>query len=243
VWVGSSDLKSLFPRLFSLSLNQGQAVGDVGVWSNSEWRWSLTWRRAIFVWESSMEADLFTLLSGEPMKRNDADVQVWGKEVPGLFSVNSAYECLAKQSRGPQSKVFKLLWKAKAFPNVIATAWRVLLGRIPTRVCLSRRRVMMDSTLCAMCQVKEESCQHPFLECKCAQRVWSLCFKWIGISFVQQNDLNFHFLSFYLSKASNKQNLVWKGVWASIIRCIWDQRNLIVFKQGLLDAEEVFQKA
>ena len=45
VWVGSSDLKSLFPRLFSLSLNHGQTVGEVGVWINSDWRWRLTWRR------------------------------------------------------------------------------------------------------------------------------------------------------------------------------------------------------
>jgi len=136
-----------------------------------------------------------------------------------------------------------LLWKTKAFPNVIVTAWRVLLDRIPTRVSLSRKGLMMESTLCAMCLHKEESCQHIFLECKYTQRVWSLCFKWIGISFVQQNDLNLHFMSFYLSNASKKLNLVWKGVWASVIRCIWDQWNLIVFKKGLVDAEEVFQKA
>ena len=86
------------------------------------------------------------------------DVLLWGKEVPGLFSVNNAYERLDKQSRGTQSEVFNLLWKAKAFPNVVTTTWRVLLDRIPTRVCLSRRGVMMDTTLCAMCQVKEESC-------------------------------------------------------------------------------------
>ena len=101
----------------------------------------------------------------------------------------------------------------------------------------------MNSTLCAMYQLKEESCQHLFLECKHAQWVWSMCFKWICVSFVQLNDLNMHFLSFHLSQASNKQNLVWKGVWATVIKCIWDQRNLIVFKQGVEDAEEVFQKA
>jgi len=42
---------------------------------------------------------------------------------------------------------------------------------------------------------------------------------------------------------SYKQNLVWKGVWAAIVRCIWDHRNLVVFKQGVVDAEEMFQKA
>ena len=30
VWVGSSNLKTLFPRLYSLSLNQGQRVEEVG---------------------------------------------------------------------------------------------------------------------------------------------------------------------------------------------------------------------
>ena len=91
VWVGSIDLiKSMFPRLYSMSFNQGQTVDEVGVWVNSEWRWSLRWRRTRFEWESSMEADLFTLLIGPLMKMNVKDVQVWGKEVPGLFFVNSA---------------------------------------------------------------------------------------------------------------------------------------------------------
>ncbi|XP_068504370.1 uncharacterized protein [Phaseolus vulgaris] len=103
-------------------LYKEQTVGEVGLWINSDWRWRLRWRRARFEWESSLEADLFTLLSGALMRRNDVDVQVWGKEEPGLFSVNSAYECLAKQSRGTQSDVLNLLWKTKAFPNVIVTA-------------------------------------------------------------------------------------------------------------------------
>ena len=77
------------------------------------------------------------LLNGANMKENVKDVQVWGKEVTRLFSVNSAYDCLDKQSRGPCLEVFKLLWKAKAFPNVVTTAWRVLLGRIPTMMNLS----------------------------------------------------------------------------------------------------------
>ncbi|XP_068484993.1 uncharacterized protein [Phaseolus vulgaris] len=124
VWVGSVDLKSLFPRLYSLSLNQGQTVGELGEWIDSEWRWRMRWKRDRFEWESSLERDLIALLSGVTLKKNVQDIQVWGKEVPGLFSVNSAYECLAKHDRGNQSEVYKLLWKVKAFPNVVVTAWR-----------------------------------------------------------------------------------------------------------------------
>ena len=85
--------------------------------------------------------------------------------------MNSAYECLAKQGRGPHLDVFKYLWKAKAFPCVVTTVWRVLMNSLPTRECLSRRGVMMNTTLCALCQIKDESYQHLFLECKHAMCV------------------------------------------------------------------------
>ena len=142
-------------------------------------------------------------------------------------------------------EAFKLLWKAKAFPNVTTTEWRSLLGRLPIRECFNRRGVALESTLCVLCQDKIKSYQHLFgiwcgFVCVC---VWALCYKWIGILFVQHNDLKSHFESFFLTQASNKQNMVWKGIWAAIVRCIWEHRNSVVFKQGVVDAEEVFQKA
>jgi len=101
----------------------------------------------------------------------------------------------------------------------------------------------MNSIVCVLCQAKEESCQHLFIECKYAQQIWSLCLKWLGILFVQHNDIKDHFVSFHIAQASSKQNLVLKGVWAAIVRCIWDQRNSILFRQGVVDAEEILQMA
>jgi len=101
----------------------------------------------------------------------------------------------------------------------------------------------MESTSCVLCQTKAESCQHLFLEWDVVVRVWALCYRRIGILLVQHNVLKNHFESFTLIQASNKQNMVWKGIWAAIVRCIWEHRNLVVFKQGVVDAEEVFQQA
>ena len=241
-WFGSTDFKTLFPRLFSLSLNKGQKVGEVGEWINSVWRWRLRWRRDKFVWESDLEQELILLLSRVTLKYNVSDIQVWGKEEPGQFSVTSTYEILSNQVRGHQSEVYKLLWKAKAFPNAVVTAWRVLLDKLPTRVNLNKRRVQLNSMVCPLCQHEEESSQHLFMECCHAQKVWSMCFRWLDISFVQQNDLKSHFLSFHMFQVSNNQNLIWKGVWVAVVICIWDQRNQIIFKQGVVDAEEIFQK-
>ena len=101
---------------------------------------------------------------------------------------------------------------------------------------------MLNNALCALCQVNVESCQHLFLECKHAMSVWFMCFRWVGILFVQHNDVKTHFENFHLFQISNKQNMVWKGIWTTVVRCIWDQRNTVVFKQGVVDMEEIFQK-
>ncbi len=93
------------------------------------------------------------------------------------------------------------------------------------------------------CRVADESAQHIFMTCLVAQRIWGLCLRWMGIVSVQHKDLLIHFESFHLIHLNNKQNQVWKGLWVAIIRSIWDQRNLIVFKQGIPDAEEVFHSA
>jgi len=52
-----------------------------------------------------------------------------------------------------------------------------------------------------------------------------------------------HFESFHLVHLNHKQNQVWKGVWIAVIRSIWEQRNLVVFKQGVVDAEDIFHLA
>ena len=241
-WAGNISLKTLFPRLYSISLNQGQKVEEVGSWVDSVWEWKHRWRRVRFEWESMLESDLAMHLSRVRLSRDQEDIRVWGFDDLGLFSVNSAYECIAHPTRSSQNDVFSYLWKIKTFPNVLTTAWRVLIGRIPTRENLSSRGVIMNTILCAMCELKEETCQHTFIECDAAQRVWVLCFIWIGIVSVQQNAILSHFESFYLPQLSSRQNLFWKGVWATIVACIWEQRNFVVFSQGTIDVEEIVQK-
>ena len=47
-------LMQKFPRLFSISIDIGRTLSQVGVWSNNSWVWKLRWRRDIFLWESSL---------------------------------------------------------------------------------------------------------------------------------------------------------------------------------------------
>ena len=150
--------------------------------------------------ETRLESDIRLYIVNACVVKDVNDVQVWRCEEFGDYTVRSAYECLVDSERGPQVEVFKLLWKVKMFPNVLTTAWRVLRGRIPTRVALSRRGVQLTSELCVLCGTVDESYQHLFIECEQAWKVWTMSFKWIGVDFVQHNDIVAHLESFICSK-------------------------------------------
>lgn len=155
------------------------------------------------------------------------DVQAWGGDASREFSVRSAYVCLANHACNPYNSIFKILWQAKAFWNVLTTAWRVLMDRIPTRSSLSRRGVGIPLN-CVMCQASNESSQHLFVGCIISQWGWDQYFRWIGIMFVQHKDLRRHFENFVLPNGSLKQNLVWKGMWVIVVWCIWE-RGIILY--------------
>ena len=148
MWVGNSNLKTLFPRLFSLLLNQGQKVKEVGVWEGSMWRWTLSWRRVRFERETLLESEFGNYIAHVYVIKDVNDVQVWSSGESECYIVRSAYECLVESERVPQVEVFKHLWKVKTFPNVLITAWRVLRGKISTRLALSRRGVQLNSAVC-----------------------------------------------------------------------------------------------
>jgi len=38
VWIQTTSLKTLYPRLYSLSCDQGKVVGEVGRWEEDRWR-------------------------------------------------------------------------------------------------------------------------------------------------------------------------------------------------------------
>jgi len=58
--------------------------------------------------------------------------------------------------------------------------------------------VVVGLTVCEMCRGSKEMAQHSFLECSIAEQVWSPCFRWSGILFVQNKDLKTHFENIHL---------------------------------------------
>jgi len=157
-----------------------------------------------------------------------------------MFPVNSAYNLVRKDSEVVSFPVFSKLWRCKAVPSVVLTAWRTFGNKLATRVNLLRRGVLVESFACCLCGEKVESCRHLFLDCRFVWRVWCLCFKWLGISFVYHIDPKSNFDQFRMNMSSKSVNDVWSTIWVGVVTEIWNHRNFIIFNRGVVDASEVF---
>jgi len=91
-----------------------------------------------------------------------------------------------------------------------------------------------------MCRERLENAQHLFCTCKVAQKVWDLCKRWIGRVTIRYESIAIHIQSFHLTDHRNSVNKAWKGVWVAVVTGIWNLRNKVAFRGGVVDEEEVF---
>jgi len=150
-------------------------VGEVGSWGELGWSWRFGWRRTRFEWENFVEEEMMNLITRKTLNKDFEDIIEWSGDPKGVFSVKSAYLTMCNYSNGSSHNVFSLLWKTKAVPKDVCTAWRVLIGRLPTYDNLIRRGLVVNSSVCVFCKSAEESAQHIFMTCLVAQRIWVLC--------------------------------------------------------------------
>lgn len=62
-WVGEMPLCDCFPRLYSISNQREEMVGEVSFLREGSVEWILTWRREPFLWESELIANLMTVVA------------------------------------------------------------------------------------------------------------------------------------------------------------------------------------
>ena len=136
-----------------------------------------------------------------------------------------------------------MLWSLNIVPSAAVCASRLLLDRLPTRTNLIRRGVQIGNALCPLCQKGVETTQHLFTTCKVTQKVWDQCERWVGNVNVRHEDINIHFQCFHLLSQRQRVNRAWKVMWVAIMSKIWNHRNKVVFKGGVVDHEEIFSLA
>lgn len=170
-----STLKQNFKRLFNISLQQSCFINQVGSWVEGQWKWSLSWRRSLFVWETSLLDELMKELDAvNILKEGQKDNWMWEASDDGKFSVKSCYEVLLGPNLIEDHGFFKLLWSVAAPSKVLAFSWRVALDRIQTKHNLKKRGVIHSDPLssCTFCQTQVESMNHLLFSCSFSWQVY-----------------------------------------------------------------------
>jgi hypothetical protein len=90
IWIGEQTFRQRFPRLFGISMQRDDMIGNMGRRINGAWHWELHWRRSFFVWEEEQYREFLDVIA--PFIPSDLDDRwLWvGDDMQG-FTVNSAY--------------------------------------------------------------------------------------------------------------------------------------------------------
>ena len=196
-------------------------------------------RRELFVWEEEQVHQLTTIIAGAQWKRSVSDGWIWNEGNLKEYTVRSGYKVLSEFGNQLSNNCFRELWSLKVAGSAQLCVWKAMLDKLPTRLNLVKRGIIIPTNLCPLCKKAEESVQHVFINCEVAQKVWDNCDRWIGISSVRQHTIVNHYQNFYLLCYNRKANVVWKSVWVAVVWEIWYHRNRIVFKNGMVDDMEI----
>jgi len=242
-WLDIGQLKERFERLYNNSELQNKTIDSCGRWNSEGWVWEFRWRREWFEREKLMVEEFMSIISQVPLHQGTKDKRFWNDPPTFSFSVKSAYNKLANHTIGRGLEVFEHLWDLKVMPSAMFYVWRAFSNRIATKQNLQRRGVAMGDNLCVLCGKEEETTSHILVSCEVSTKVWNMCFSWLGICSVNHNDLICHFEQFSCICLNQEGNRLWKSLWVSVVWCIWKHRNMVIFNQAKVDAEEILTLA
>ncbi|XP_022040373.1 uncharacterized protein LOC110942918 [Helianthus annuus] len=120
--------------------------------------------------------------------------------------------------------------------------WRTELGKIPTKVTLKNRNVLLDDPVCPLCGSEEETVDHLFIGCHVASVVWNGISVWCKIpnifAFTVRDLLGiFKELTVSDRKKEAVQGIIMIACWN-----IWRARNNFVFANKPVKIDKIISE-
>lgn len=227
-WVGNGTLQSLLPSLYAKVRCKHIKV------KNFMSAWQVNCLNAILWVDNnnlSSQHEFFVLvqLLDSVSLSIGSDVLVW---LPGKATFSSKV-CLdliksSNSADRSQSYIWRMIWKIKAPPKILAFLWKLQWNILPTRLFISYR-IPGVSSICPWCEEGCESIHHIFWECTLAQWGWNYLGKWWNISGLvhRRGIFSLSKLLNLFAQASLKE--IWKLIVAAVLWTIWLARNDLIF--------------
>ena len=89
---------------------------------------------------------------------------------------------------------FEELWKLRIPPKSSVFAWRLIRDRLPTKLNLRRRQVVVNDMLCPFYSNNEDDATHLFFNCSKILFLWWESLSWINLVGAFSQNPRDHFL-------------------------------------------------
>ena len=229
-WVSKIPLKVLFPRLFSIAINQNSTVACYGFWDGYQWVWSFEWRRNLRPQDKVEKQNLDSLLQPVCPSVEAQDKLIWAHSKSGLFSTKSLTLELDKLNPPPVRDAVKGIWRGLVPHRVEVFVWIALLGKINTRHKLSSCGIIPpQNDICPLCSSNSETNAHLLLHCNFSQQIWYWWLDLWRIRWVFPNSLKDAFDQWVSPSKKPFFKKVWCAIYFIILWSLWKERNLRIF--------------
>lgn len=241
IWICDSPLKVMFPRLFSIAINQNALVSSYGFWEGMNWIWSFSWHRELRPHDVMEKSRLDEVLQQAFLEQSAKDKLIWAYSSLGQFSAKSFTHELTKLKPPSHCDAVKGLWKGLVPHRIEVFVWLAILDKINTRHKLASIGILpMDQDICPLCFAHQESSDHLLLHCDIARQLWVW---WLNIwdhQWVFPCTLKDAFTQW---KCIKKKSVFFKKVWAAsffiIVWTTWKERNLRIFGNSTSTMKEL----
>ena len=115
-----------------------------------------------------------------------------------------------EQSGADQNSDFADIWKLKIPAKSAVFAWRLIRDRLPTKLNLSRRQVMVNDLMCPFCGRVEEEAAHLFFNCNNILPLWWESLSWVDLVTTLPQNPKDNYLQHVLGFAEGKKLKRWR---------------------------------
>ncbi|KAJ0900727.1 putative reverse transcriptase zinc-binding domain-containing protein [Helianthus annuus] len=218
-----------FPLLFELEKKKTCSVSERVSWESNKVTLSWFWSRSLLSVNEEAELLDLTLLLSEFVVSDGPDRWVWSLGNSESFAVADIKKVAAEHCRSIPAYVF--VWNNYVPKKVGVVSWRAISDRLPTKVALASRNIIINDTRCVLCGDYEESSEHLFVSCHFTQSVWLVMAQWCRIppivAFCLRDLLDAHL---FLHGCKKKKKVL-NAIVQVVIWCVWKVRNEVIFGQ------------
>lgn len=129
---------------------------------------------------------LWDMVQGVELIAGQSDEVVWRQSADGVFTFKSAYNMFFLANK--PFACAEAIWKSKAPIKCRFFMWLAVHRRCLTADNLARRG-WPHQTLCPLCQVADEDCNHLFVHYRFTHQVWQRFRTWSNADFPIPSDI------------------------------------------------------